>query len=146
MGSGFADAVAGPNARAALIRAGLVEIHALASRLRDAERATFFESPCGLGDLVLTTSSGRGRVLAKAFANDSVDESPDAKWARLEKELFDGMKLPDWHAAQLVGDLLDQRGWRGAFPLLASINDVAWRGAQPAAVVDALRPQPAFSR
>ena len=76
LGSGFADAVAGPNARAALIRAGLVEIHALASRLRDAERATFFESPCGLGDLVLTTSSGRGRVLAKAFANDSVDESP----------------------------------------------------------------------
>ena len=146
LGSGFADAVAGPNARAALIRAGLVEIHALASRLRDAERATFFESPCGLGDLVLTTSSGRGRVLAKAFANDSVDEPADAKWARLEAELFDGMKLPDWHAAQLVGDLLDERGWRGAFPLLASINDVAWRGAQPAAVVDALRPQPAFSR
>ena len=48
LGSGFADAVAGPNARAALIRAGLVEIHALASRLRDAERATFFESPCAV--------------------------------------------------------------------------------------------------
>ena len=95
---------------------------------------------------MLTTSSGRGRVLAKAFANDSVDEAPDAKWARLEKELFDGMKLPDWHAAQLVGDVLDQRGWRGDFPLLASINDVAWRGAVPSAVVDALRPQPAFSR
>ena len=95
---------------------------------------------------MLTTSSGRGRVLAKAFANDSVDEPADAKWARLEAELFDGMKLPDWHAAQLVGDVLDQRGWRGAFPLLASINDVAWRGAVPSAVVDALRPQPAFSR
>ena len=95
---------------------------------------------------MLTTSSGRGRVLAKAFANDSVDEPAAAKWARLEAELFDGMKLPDWHAAQLVGDLLDQRGWRGAFPLLASINDVAWRGAVPSAVVDALRPQPAFSR
>ena len=39
------------------------------------------------------------------------------------------MKLPDWHAAQLVGDLLDQRGWRGDFPLLASINDVAGAGA-----------------
>ena len=108
--------------------------------------ARFFESPCGLGDLVLTTSSGRGRVLAKAFANDSVEEPSDAKWARLEAELFDGMKLPDWHAAQLVGDLLDQRGWRGDFPLLASINDVAWRGAVPSAVVDALRPQPAFAR
>ena len=69
-----------------------------------------------------------------------------AKWARFEAELFDGMKLPDWHAAQLVGDLLDERGWRGDFPLLASINDVAWRGAVPSAVVDALRPQPAFAR
>ena len=108
--------------------------------------ARFFESPCGLGDLVLTTSSGRGRVLAKAFANDAVDEAPAAKWARLEAELVDGMKLPDWHAAQLVGDVVDQRGWRGAFPLLASISDVAWRGAVPSAVVDALRPQPAFSR
>lgn len=148
LGSGFADAVAGPNARAALIRAGLVEIHALAARLRDAKRQTFFESPCGLGDLVLTTSSGRGRVLAKAFANDAAAEAPQTKWARLEAELFDGMKLPDWHAAQLVGDLLDERGWSADFPLLASVNGVAWRGAAPAAVVDALRPQlePVFSR
>ena len=63
-------------ARRFAVRAGLVEIRRGTSRqiARRGSRRPCFESPCGLGDLVLTTSSGRGRVLAKAFANDSVDE------------------------------------------------------------------------
>ena len=60
-------------------------------------------------------------------------------WPRLEAELFDGMKLPDWHTTRKVGAVLEARGWRGDFPLLAAVDDVAWRAAPAAAVVDALR-------
>lgn len=61
----------GANVRATFIRAGLGELARFACQfLGAAVEGTFWREGCGVGDLVLTCTAGRGCCLAAAFVKD----------------------------------------------------------------------------
>ena len=161
IGVGFADGSGhGANTRAALIRVGLGEMSRFAATFLGAEtddgaarHPVFYGEACGLGDLVLTCTAGRGRLLAAAFverggggddagcddARETVAMASAARWAALENEMFDGMKLPDWHSVRAVQRVIAQHDAAESFPLFSAIAAVSFDGAPASAVVDALR-------
>lgn len=109
LAAGFCDGIdAGANARAAVIRLGLREIRRFV--VMSGGSADTCDEACGVGDLILTCTAGRGRLLAAAFAKQtdtaavgglSIGDRSRQQWSKLEAEMFDGMKLPDWHNAQV---------------------------------------------
>ena len=110
LAAGFCEGLGeGANTRAAVIRLGLKEMAAFALSV-GASPETVFEESSGVGDLILTCTVGRGRRLAAAFAQQYAsegacdsEEASARRWAALENELFNGMKLPDWHNAKVFG-------------------------------------------
>jgi glycerol-3-phosphate dehydrogenase len=111
---------------------------------------TFFESASGIGDLILTTHSGRGCLLSKTYAEEydlkyfNELEAPE-RWELLESRLFGNMKLPDWHTAYGVGKLLEIRGWFLEFPLLYRIYEIVWKDIHPKKIIEVLsviKPKP----
>ena len=108
LGTGFGTGCGhGANVRAAIMRVGLGEMERFARRfLGAADARTFYEEACGVGDLVLTCTTGRGHQLAAAFVRGDEHtrdvQTPHARWAALEAKLFPGMYLPDWHSAKAL--------------------------------------------
>ena len=148
LGVGMCDGAGhGANCQTALIRAGLGEMRRFATRflgVKFAHAHVFTDEACGIGDLLLTCTAGRGRQLAKGFVREGAHEGGDAdtsaeRWAETEREMFNGMKLPDWHTVKLARDALTESGEAAAFPIFGAIGSVAFDGARAASVVDALR-------
>jgi glycerol-3-phosphate dehydrogenase (NAD+) len=90
IGAGFVDGLGlGNNAKAAIIRIGLVEMRALSKHLfPTVSDATFLES-CGVADLITTCFGGRNRKCAEAFVVADGKKSFDD----IEAELLGGQKL-----------------------------------------------------
>ena len=144
LGCGFIDAYSYSNARATLIRYGLHEMYRLSQKILPTVLfSTFFESSAGIGDLILTTHSGRGILLSKTYAeeynlNYFKELEIYEKWDLLESRLFNNMKLPDWHTAFHVGKLLEIRGWYLEFPLLYIIYEIVWKDVNPRKIIEIL--------
>ena len=149
LGAGFCEGLGqGANARAAICRLGLREMASLSERM-GAKRSTLYEESSGMGDLVLTCTVGRGRQLACSFVHTFVQEGPclnlnDSllRWERLEHEKMNGMKIPDYHNASVVHDyMLSSCGenFMNEFPLFTTIYNIAYLGAPPSSILDALR-------
>ena len=150
LAAGFCEGLGlGANARAAVIRSGLVEMSRLPAALgfSSVRESTILREACGVGDLVLTCTAGRGRRLAAAFVASEAKRGPCAteeassrRWADLESELFDGMKLPDWHNALAVHRALAGRNADpGGFPLFDAVYRVAFQGAPPREITSAIK-------
>ena len=148
LGVGMCDGAGhGANCQTALIRAGLGEMERFATRFLGVGAThahVFKDEACGVGDLVLTCTAGRGRQLAKGFVRGGAHEAGDAdastkRWAATERELFSGMKLPDWHTVKAARDVLLKSGEAANFPIFSAIGSVAFDGARAGSVVDALR-------
>jgi len=126
LGAGFVDGLgAGANAKAAVVRRGLLEMAGLAREFfgaRDGGDALL--RSCGVGDVVASCVGGRNRRCAEAFARTG------RPWAELEAELLGGQKLAGVGAAAAVGALLARAGRAGDYPLFARIAAVA-AGAEP---------------
>ena len=138
LGTGFGTGCGhGANVRAAIMRVGLGEMERFARRfLGAADARTFYEEACGVGDLVLTCTTGRGHQLAAAFVRGDEHtrdvQTPHARWAALEAKLFPGMYLPDWHSAKALKAFLAAHCAEHAFPLLCAIGRIS-HGREPAA-------------
>ena len=131
LGVGFAEGCGhGANARAAIIRLGILEMAKFAVAYLEAGSAdTFTTEACGLGDLILTCTAGRGRNLAAKFVEgDSHTRVSDAagRWDELETAMFNGMKLPDWHSVAAMKQFLSVRAIEDEFPLFAAIGRIAY--------------------
>ena len=123
------------NTRAAIIRRGQREIVALSLDFFPSARAATFGEACGIGDLMLTCSVGRGQRLAGTFAAAGGTET----WEALETRVLGGMKIPDLHNLRAVHTFLSARGALHRYPLLAAAHRVAFEGAATAEVGAALR-------
>eukprot|EP00594_Rhizosolenia_setigera_P000741 CAMPEP_0178946026 /NCGR_PEP_ID=MMETSP0789-20121207/4053_1 /TAXON_ID=3005 /ORGANISM="Rhizosolenia setigera, Strain CCMP 1694" /LENGTH=232 /DNA_ID=CAMNT_0020625965 /DNA_START=899 /DNA_END=1597 /DNA_ORIENTATION=+ len=143
----------GYNTKAAVIRAGQHEIARFIESFGLGKPDTIFKSSAGVGDLILTLSAGRGRMLASAFTKDVLksDEAMDSngdsdkikelsvqRWERLENELLNGMKLPDWHNAQEIYQALKHRGILHEFPLIDAIYKIGFQSQDPRSIIRSL--------
>jgi glycerol-3-phosphate dehydrogenase/NAD(P)-dependent dehydrogenase (short-subunit alcohol dehydrogenase family) len=150
LAAGFCEGLGlGGNAKAAAIRAGLLEMARLPAALgiASANEDTVLREACGVGDLILTCTVGRGRRLAAAFVEEGVKVGPCAsveasmrRWAELESGLWRGMKLPDWHNARAVHKALVANGL-GAdrFPLFHAVYRISYAGTDPREILDAIK-------
>lgn len=139
---GFAEGLGwGGNVRAAIIRRGLLEIVAFLKEFLPADRPgsvdpqSIILEACGVGDLILSCTVGRGRLLAADF----VKHEGKRGWEDLEQETMGGMKIPDWHNVQYVHGLLASKDRLAAYPLLAQTYAIAFAKAEPASIISALR-------
>lgn len=135
----------GWNARSAMIRAGMHEMARFITDNNMGRRETVFETSGGAGDLILTCTAGRGRKLAAAFVQRGLENgmaadkaSSVARWEELERELLNGMKLPDWHNAQYVYQAMVEKGTTANFPVLDAVYKIGFEGHRPQTIVDAL--------
>jgi glycerol-3-phosphate dehydrogenase len=104
----------------------------------DAAAKTVFQTSAGMGDVILTCTAGRGRLLAADFVKYgqehgrlSTPEENKERWNTLELELLHGMKLPDWHNAQYVYAALSDWNCQEEFPLLTAVYQIGFEGAEP---------------
>lgn len=145
LGVGFAEGAGhGANCRAVLIRLGLAEMAEFACRFLGASSAhTFLLEACGVGDLVLTCTAGRGHRLAAKYVEGGehvIDPAPPrARWAKIEEAMFAGMRLPDWHSAEAMRDFLTFHACAASFPLFAAIGRVAYDRQPASHLLDAVR-------
>jgi len=112
---GFAEGCGwGGNVKAAVIRHGLLEIGAFLSEFLPKDRLGYMDpssvllEACGVGDLMLSCTYGRGRQLASEFAKQDGKKSLET----LQDELMNGMKLPDMHNVQEAYTLLQSKDAR----------------------------------
>ena len=156
LAAGFCEGLGqGANTKAAVIRLGLKEMSKFSTTYfgaLGARAATFYEESCGVGDLLLTCTVGRGRQLAKSFVEafeshgpcSTVEES-HVRWEMLESETLNGMKLPDYSNAKAVFDYVSQKMVNGdpcklsKFPLFSAIYQISYRGAPPSTILLALK-------
>jgi glycerol-3-phosphate dehydrogenase (NAD+) len=148
LAAGFCEGLGqGANTKAAVIRLGLQEMSTFSQHL-GARPSTFYEESCGVGDLILTCTVGRGRQLAKSFVEafdsrgpcSTVEESL-VRWTTLEDETLNGMKLPDYSNAKAVHEYMTQAGvlHSSSFSLFSAIYNISYLGAPPSTILEALK-------
>jgi len=138
---GFAEGLGwGSNVRAAIIRKGLLEIASFLREFLPRDRAGAMDTEsimmkaCGVGDLILSCTAGRGRQLAAEFVRQAGNS-----WEELESKTMGGMHIPDWRNIIEAHGLLSRRGILENYPLLAQTYRIAFAGAEPASIIEALR-------
>ena len=136
LGVGYAGGLGlGSNTKAAIIRRGLKEVIKFAKTFgEDVKDETFFES-AGIADLMTTCFAGRGQRLAAAFVKDE----RGVGWADLEKEVLNGMQIPDWHNVQMVYKFLDAEGRTGDFPFFSTVYKIGFTKVDPYQIVEVLK-------
>eukprot|EP00930_Biecheleria_cincta_P042958 TRINITY_DN29554_c0_g1_i1.p1 TRINITY_DN29554_c0_g1~~TRINITY_DN29554_c0_g1_i1.p1 ORF type:complete len:599 (-),score=103.97 TRINITY_DN29554_c0_g1_i1:399-2195(-) len=131
----------GGNIKAAIIRKGLLEIASFLDDFLPKERQgamgtrELILEACGVGDLILSCTVGRGQQLA----NDWVQHRGNKSWQELENETMGGMRLPDMQNVQKAYSVLMACDKVSSYPLLAQTYHIAFAGADPASLVDALK-------
>ena len=128
LAAGFSKGMGlGSNTVAAIIRNGLNEMSRFAKVMNLRCRSdTFLREASGVGDMILTCTSGRGQYLASKFIQSlprptSFEES-ESLWRRLESELFPGMRLPDYENSKIVYRALKEQESRCCF-----IMEAVWK-------------------
>ncbi|GBG26568.1 Glycerol-3-phosphate dehydrogenase NAD+ [Hondaea fermentalgiana] len=137
LGAGFCDGLGyGNNAKAAIIRIGLLEIGRFIE-LRSGEFPTeILLQSCGAADLITTCYGGRNRKCAEAFVAGSKN------WEEIEADLLGGQKLQGTLTCAEVFKVLAAEFPKGNaddhFPLFCNIHRIAFEGAKPETIFDGL--------
>ena len=101
----------------------------------DVKDDTFFES-AGIAGLMTTCFAGREQRLAAAFVKDE----RGLGWTELEKEVLNGMQIPDWHNLQMVYKFLDAEGCTGDFPFFSTVyKKIGFTKLDPSPIVEVLK-------
>ncbi|CAO1616408.1 unnamed protein product [Jaminaea pallidilutea] len=123
--AGFTDGLGwGSNAKAAVMRIGLMEMKRFSEEFFSGVKAeTFTETSAGIADLITTCFGGRNRKCAEAFV--TTGKSFDV----LEKELLNGQKLQGTETAKEIHEFLKTRGKVDDYPLFKSVFAIAYEGS-----------------
>lgn len=122
IGAGFTDGLGwGDNAKAAVMRIGLMEMKRFSEEFFDGVKAeTFTETSAGIADLITTCFGGRNRKCAEAFVKTG------KPFDVLEKELLNGQKLQGTETAREVHHFLEARGKVDEYPLFKAVYEIAF--------------------
>ncbi|KAL5288222.1 GPD1.2 family protein [Megaselia abdita] len=136
-GAGFMDGLnSGDNAKAAVIRIGLMEMIRFVDIFYPGSKlGTFFES-CGVADLITTCYGGRNRKVSEAFVKTG------KSIAELEKEMLGGQKLQGPFTAEEVNYMLKNKNMEDKFPLFTSIHKICIGELKATQFVESIRNQP----
>ncbi|KAG9292776.1 hypothetical protein G9A89_006337 [Geosiphon pyriformis] len=119
----------GENAKAAIIRLGLLEmkkfVQTFYTGIKD---ETFFES-CGIADVIATSYGGRNRKVAEAFV---LTRKP---FEVLEKELLGGQKLQGTLTAKEINQVLQRKGLEDEYKLFTTVYRIAYKDLPPERLV-----------
>ena len=128
IGAGFCDGLNwGDNAKAAIMRIGLMEMRDFALEFFDNVKSeTFTETSAGIADLITTCVGGRNRRCAEAFVRTG------KPFSELEVELLNGQKLQGTQTAKEVHEFLKVKGRVDGYPLFRTIYNIAFEGLPPA--------------
>lgn len=83
-------------------------------------------------------TDGTGQEISAPIFRTPEDECTQT-WERLEASLLNGQKLQGTGTCQQVRALLESRGVLSAFPLMATIYDIAFRGQPVQSIVEGIR-------
>lgn len=149
LGAGFVDGLEmGGNAKAALLRVGLLEMRAFCARFFTGVAPDTFLESCGVADLVTTCYGGRNRRCAEAFARACAggrgkgSAACAARWGEIERAMLSGQKLQGTLAAQEVYALLERRGLLDSFPLFRTIYEIAFTEKPVERIADGIYVKP----
>ncbi len=125
--AGFTDGLGwGDNAKAAVMRIGLMEMKRFSEEFFDGVKPeTFTETSAGVADLITTCLGGRNRKCAEAFVKTG------KPFDQLEKELLNGQKLQGTETAREVHELLAARGKVDDYPLFKAVYSIALKASTP---------------
>ena len=128
IGAGFCDGLNwGDNAKAAIMRIGLMEMRDFALEFfENVKSETFTETSAGIADLITTCVGGRNRRCAEAFVRTG------KPFGELEVELLNGQKLQGTQTAKEVHEFLKAKGRVDGYPLFRTIYNIAFEGLPPA--------------
>ncbi|KAK9328735.1 NAD-dependent glycerol-3-phosphate dehydrogenase N-terminus-domain-containing protein [Lipomyces starkeyi] len=124
LASGFVDGMAwGDNAKAAIIRRGLLEMTKFGREFfPECNASTFTEESCGVADVITSCSGGRNNKLGAAMIKTR------RPIFELEEELLKGQKAQGVTTAQEVHEFLERRGKLEDFPLFTAVHDIIFNG------------------
>jgi glycerol-3-phosphate dehydrogenase (NAD+) len=124
IGAGFCDGLEwGSNAKAAIMRIGLMEMKNFSEEFFEGVKAeTFTETSAGIADLITTCFGGRNRKCAEAFVKTG------KSFEVLEKELLNGQKLQGSETAREVHNFLAARGKVDDYPLFKAVYNISFEG------------------
>ncbi|KAK9451363.1 NAD-dependent glycerol-3-phosphate dehydrogenase N-terminus-domain-containing protein [Limtongia smithiae] len=124
LASGFVDGMGwGDNAKAAIIRRGLLEMTKFGREFfPECEAATFTEESCGVADVITSCAGGRNHKLGVALITSK------RPIFELEEDLLKGQKAQGVTTAQEVHEFLEKRGMAQDFPLFTAVNDIIFNG------------------
>jgi len=126
--AGFCDGLGwGNNAKAAIMRIGLLEMKSFSMEFFSGVKAeTFVQESAGIADLITTCFGGRNRLCAEAYVKTG------KPFSQLETELLGGQKLQGTVTAQEVNTFLKARGKVAAYPLFTVVYKIAFENLDPA--------------
>lgn len=126
--AGFCDGLGwGNNAKAAIMRIGLLEMKSFSMEFFEGVKAeTFVQESAGIADLITTCFGGRNRLCAEAYVKTG------KPFSQLETELLGGQKLQGVVTAQEVNTFLKARGRVGGYPLFTVVYKIAFENLDPA--------------
>lgn len=123
--AGFIDGIqAGMNAKAALIRNGLLEMKKFISLFFQCKDETFFQN-CGIADVIVTSFGGRNRMCAELFVKTR------KSFQQLEEEILKGQKLQGTITTKCIKKILEQRQLDSEFPIFTAVYSIAFEGQDP---------------
>ncbi|KAK6344092.1 glycerol-3-phosphate dehydrogenase [Orbilia brochopaga] len=120
IGAGFMDGMGwGDNAKAAIMRIGILEMRKFGLMFFDTCRSeTFTEQSCGVADLITSCAGGRNHRCAKL----SVEQGRPIE--EIEREVLNGQKLQGTLTAKEVYEFLSARGKAEEFPLMTAVHRI----------------------
>ncbi|GAA5874570.1 hypothetical protein JCM3774_004650 [Rhodotorula dairenensis] len=124
--AGFVDGLKwGNNAKAAVIRIGLLEMKRFALEFfPGTEPETFVQESAGVADLITSCLGGRNRRCAEAFVKTG------KPFDQLEKEMLNGQKLQGVETAKELHIFLKARGKVDEYPLFTFVYRAAYEGVK----------------
>lgn len=138
LATGFSDGLGmGNNAKAAIVRNGLMEMRAFIEHFYpETHDLTFFES-CGVADLITTCYGGRNRMCAEEFARSKVSGNPKS-WDQVSKELLNGQMLQGTLTIEEIMPIIKANKFESTMPLFVAVHKVAFEDAHPNIIFDAI--------
>ncbi|KAI9018924.1 NAD-dependent glycerol-3-phosphate dehydrogenase C-terminus-domain-containing protein [Hyaloraphidium curvatum] len=134
LAAGFVEGLKmGSNAKATMIRLGLLEMKRFADRYYGGMKSATLLESCGVADMITSCTSGRNFTLAREFTSRR-----NATFTALQDELLNGQKLQGTSTAAQVYQFLLARGSAADFPLFRTVHGIAFEGWDPQRIWEAL--------